>query len=99
MTISSAFFGPASQKDRFLDMQYCKQNGIDTENKSRDEIKAAIISNMTGMDTDQAKSFYTNRGQEDRMLDLQALNQLGIEPTGNREENKAAILNSLNIMA
>lgn len=95
MNISPRFFGGPGQGDYQKDMRYCNENGIDVSDKNRLEIKSSILSDMTGMNEEQAKQFYSGQGPLDRMMDLMLMQQLGLQPTGNREGNKTAITNAL----
>lgn len=90
MQISPNFF-VKGQADKMKDMQYCKQNNIDTSGMNYQQTKGAIVSNMT--DGKLGAGFATNKGPLDRMKDLMLMAELGLEPTGSREGNKAAILN------
>ena len=92
MTISNNFFNHPSKIDRANDMKYCKENSIETEGKSREEIKGAILESMT--DKELGANFFKNKGPMDLFKDLQKLEELGLENTGSRAGNKAAITNS-----
>lgn len=90
MQVSPNFF-QKSPVDRQKDMQYCKQNNIDTSGMNYQQVKGAIVSDMT--DGKLGAGFATNKGPLDRLKDLMLMAELNLQPTGSREGNKAAILN------
>ncbi len=98
--IQPGFFGPPNPADRMQDMKMCRQLGIDSAGMQREDIKANILSRLTGQPVDQMRAFYSNVGEMDMRKDFQALKAMGIFPSQNpnnmmaRAENKANIVNN-----
>lgn len=98
--ITPEFFGPAGPQDRAKDMRLCRELGIDMNGMDRTDVKANILSKLTGQPVDQMKAFYTGMGENDRIMDYQKMNTMGINPSQNpdqmmaRAENKASIVNA-----
>ncbi|MEW5821792.1 MAG: hypothetical protein AB1782_16480 [Cyanobacteriota bacterium] len=97
--LSPEFFGPPGPKDKMMDMQMCQQLGIDPAGMDRSQIKANILSGLTGKPVDQMQAFYSSVGEQDMRKDLQEMRRMGMEPSHQpnmmkaRAENKAMIVN------
>lgn len=99
--LSPEFFGPPGPMDKMKDMRLCKALGIDTQGMDRTDIKANILSKLTGNSVDEMKSFYSSVGEQDMKNDMQALASYGLDPSAQpnmmmaRAENKALIANQM----
>lgn len=99
--ITSDFFGPPNQIDKMKDTRLSQSLGIDTTGMDRNDIKANILSALTGKSVDEMKTFYTSCSEADMKKDMQQMQSLGLEASSQpnwmeaRAENKAAIINAL----
>lgn len=99
--ITSDFFGQPSQADKMKDMRLSKSLGIDTAGMDREDIKANILSQLTGKSVEEMKTFYTSCSEADMKKDMQQMQTLGLEASSQpnwldaRSENKASIVNAL----
>lgn len=95
--LSPEFFGPPSRMDQMKDTGLAKSLGIDTQGMNRLDVKANILSKLTGKSVDDMKSFYSTISEQDMKNDMQTLSQYGIEASAQpdlmmaRAENKAMI--------
>lgn len=97
--ITPEFFGPPGIIDTIMDKQLCQALDINIEGLSRDEIKANILSELTGKPVDLMLDFYINTGKSDAQININILKCMGMEPSEHpdslmaRGENKANIIN------
>lgn len=94
-SIDPEFFGSPNFIDFIKDIEFCKNLRIDIKGKPRAQIKAEILSKLTGKTLQEMYNFYNSKGVTDKKKDNKLLKKMGLIATDSREMNKAIIINAL----
>lgn len=95
--ITPDFFCSASSQDFIVDMYLCKSLKINPFFLQRKEIKANILSKLTGKPFDQMIAFYSQEGERDMTKDTLILQELNLQPSQQKDSTKARAENKSRI--
>jgi len=93
--VDPKFFGVPSMLDFIRDMESCLELGIEFKGKARSQIKANILSKLTGESPESMHNFFVSKGPADNKNNQKQLEELGLIATKSRAINKAIIINAL----